>query len=109
MKKINLKFKKLDRRHNGHGYFDYYVTIAQSPHSPNYKALNTADFNRFRDWCNETWGNSCERDTYLYLTNYELMEDYTLNTHWAWHVSEFEKRIYIKGSEEKMWINLKWT
>ena len=94
MKKLNLKFKKLDRRHTGYGYFEYYITIAQWSYTLNQKVLNAVDFNRFRDWCNDTWGNSCERDIYLHLANNAPLEDYTLNAQWAWTVSDYEKRIY---------------
>lgn len=120
MSDIKLKFTKLDRRHKGHGLFKYYVDVVSGSISLGVgsyyqtRITHLINFNEFRKWCFDTWGNSCELETYQTLNSFnrDSLKQVELNPHWAWDVyenrSDRRNRIYIMSDKEKAWMDLKW-
>ena len=86
-----MKIGKLDRRHNGHGIFRYYVRFT------------SAELEKFvdvRNWCWQTWGASCELDTFYHLEN--------PNQKWGWVRDSYNTKIYLGSDAEYQWFLLKW-
>ncbi len=76
-------------------------------------------FNQLRDWCWDTWGQSCDLKDYdriHKLSHYVSLAQYndnthdTLNEHWCWSNEEDhrQKRIYLAGDEERTWLETRW-
>lgn len=124
MSDIKLKFTKLDGRHKGHKVFKYYVEAVSGSFylGPSYyhaKLAQKINFNKLRNWCVDTWGYSCEFETYQELNSYNTLKinkinnlPVEVNPHWAWDVcenrSDSKNRIYIVSDKEKAWLDLKW-
>jgi hypothetical protein len=83
-----FKITKLDRRHNGFGYFT---------HSINYKRGKIASINFWRDqeetfldhriWCWETFGSSCELGMFP--------NHHTISQSWAWDTNQKQLKLYL--------------
>lgn len=85
-----MKIGKLDKRHNGHGKFKYYVNFS----------FNTLQkFVEVRNWCWQTWGPSAELDTLKKISNVAK---------WSWICDQYNTRIYLNGDTEYQWFVLKW-
>lgn len=95
-----MKFKKLDRRMNGHGDFKYGVDFAWSTGSP--------AFDEVRQWCWETFGASTELD----IWHERDRPTDNRNPKWAWDRGQFNKSwrciIYLKDDQEANWFKLRW-
>ncbi|NDG31918.1 hypothetical protein EB118_17820 [bacterium] len=85
-----MKIRKLDRRHNGHGYFKYYVQFSY---------IEPQKFIEHRNWCWQTWGPSCELEFYPTLP---------IKPKWAWVKDQYNIRLYLETDSEYAWYGLKW-
>jgi hypothetical protein len=85
-----MKIRKLDRRHNGHEFFKYYVQFS---------FINPEQFIEHRNWCWQTWGPSCEL---------EFHSKQTIKPKWAWLSDQYSIRIYLESDSEYSWYILKW-
>lgn len=102
--KLRPQFTKLDGRFTGYPDFKYTLEMV-GPYDVK-RHFRIEAFNEMRDWCEDTWGKSIERDDYLLLQNYET--DIQLNPAWCWHNRDFQLKIYLKDKEEKVWAELRW-
>lgn len=114
---INFIFTKMDRRHTGNEYFKYYVKVASKPigkyGTQNYNThAAIIMFNILRNWCIDTWGPSCELNTYMMFAFNNAKNNFShpglINQHWAWNCIDQQKRIYLIGDEELAWVELRW-
>lgn len=87
-----MKTGKLDKRHNGHRDFKYYVQFS---------SLEQQKFVEVRNWCWQTWGPSAELDILRYLQERHDMK-------WAWICDNYNIRLYLKTDTEYQWFVLKW-
>lgn len=85
-----MKLKKIDRRMNGFGDFQYKVGYLR--YHDRYK------FIEIRNWCWEQWGPSCE---------YEFWK-LDINPSWCWIIDRNELRILLASTKEAQWYSLKW-
>jgi hypothetical protein len=110
---LRLHIQKIDKRFAGHQCFQYRVRVTVNGQD---RWVNQVDriiaFNMFRQWCIDSLGMSCERDSYVTLhLALAWMEKSTdlLNQHWAWHWQE-NKTAYFYFTESGMnWVNVKWS
>lgn len=89
---------KLDRRHSGHWHFKYRVEFHRNPGIN--KQLIFCDV---RNWCDDTYGHSCERDIVGNLPDPKPV--------WAWH-SDFDSGrywIFLKDDTELSLFQLKFV
>lgn len=86
-----MKLIRLDKRYAGHDYFTHCV---------NFTRHEKLKFVEVREWCWTNFGASCE------LEHYHL---YTEPKVWAWEVSQYNTRIYLKTDREINWYTLKWS
>lgn len=107
-----LEIKRTDKRHTGHEYFKYLISVKRNTRSwsllPKPHLLRSAmlqEYDELRRWCVETWGMSCDRNHYLDLKASEYQE---LNPHWVWHTEFNELKIYLATEKEATWAKLKW-
>lgn len=89
---------KLDGRHNGNHYFDYYVT----PRNVTPRTINQdiAIFHDWRVWCWETFGPSGERDSTIKMRSQSAQ--------WAWDTEFQHLRLYFKEDAFTL-FKLKWV
>jgi hypothetical protein len=104
-----MKFyvEQLDKRHNGHMYWQYRLRLQTST---DLEKSHHRNFHLLRCWMQEQYGDSCERDLYgniaLACKGYE-----SFNPPWCWHVDRENQNtlyIYIKNREVLSNITLKW-
>lgn len=105
---MGLKVTKLDKRHTGRAWFEYYVSPYVDPWQfPNnnlrqYRQL----FQEWRLWCHETFGPGCERDWLV-----DIAQDFDPPV-WAWCTDErivgTTARLYLKSEVELVTFKLKW-
>lgn len=90
-----LMFKELDKRHSGYGTFAYRVQVTGT------KSNRMVEFDRVRQWCWETFGPSCERDSYKTVNP---------SAPWAWHIEtdHYMPYIYIANTDAESLFKLKW-
>jgi len=88
-----MKIGKLDRRHNGYGYFMYGATFTRSEY---------VKFCEIRDWCWDQWGRSCEKEFWHGIPN--------KNPAWCWINDMSGKRIKLLfgTAKEFEWFILRW-
>ena len=92
-----LNLEKLDGRHSGNYYFKYRVWVHGTD--------RVRDFIQIRNWCWEVWGPSCERDDHILSYNNSTVVN---NPHWAWHVYERSRYIYLIDDQALAFFKLKW-
>ena len=92
-----LKLETLDGRHSGNYYFKYRVWVHGTD--------RVRDFIQIRNWCWEVWGPSCERDDHILSYNNSTVVN---NPHWAWHVYERSRYIYLIDDQALAFFKLKW-
>jgi hypothetical protein len=85
-----MKIQKLDRRHNGHKVFKYFV---------GFSFYTTEKFIEVRNWCWQTWGPSCELE---HANKLEICPK------WAWLSDQYNMRIYLQTDAEYSWFLIKW-
>lgn len=102
---FKCKVTKTDKRHTGREVFGYVCTVRPD------KVLKMSEryalYHEVRDWCIQTWGNSCEREHYLVMHNAGMLD--RLNTHWCWHSEYYDTKLYFKEEKDAMWFKLRWT
>ena len=93
---MHLVWQVLDRRHKGHGTFVRRVQVLGS------STDKVKNFNQLRVWCWETFGPSCERDSYCSAG---------MTSKWAWHIDDdyYSPFIYLSNSETESLFKLKWA
>ena len=102
---MHYEIIKLDGRYAGFDVFKYRVQFVKPPYgSQSLTFWETEIYNNFcnvRNWCLETYGNSCERDM---RANIEAP-----NSQWAWHVNLNTKDLYIylQSDKELSFLQLK--
>lgn len=93
-----MQIKKLDRRMNGYGDFNYGIDLWSD---------NSTKFNEIRTWCWETFGPSCELDIWNDL---DRPTD-TRNEKWAWDRGQYNKSfrcvVYLQSDKELNWFKLR--
>ena len=89
---MKYKITKLDRRHSGHGFYEYYIEpIAR-------KLPDVAeDLKELRNWCWATYGPGAE-------LGWTYKGDI-----WAWDTEYKKKRIYLKSQAELALFTLKFA
>lgn len=102
---VYLKLEKLDGRHKASKSFTHRVMI--SGPAPE----RIPKFIEVREWCQTVWGNSMERELYLYLLKNNELIDPTRPV-WSWHFDgtgwDSHLYIYLKGEEQQVYFKLKW-
>lgn len=96
-----VKVKKLDKRHTGYNLFKYLIDFRG-----NEKSLNLA---KYRSYCWNQFGPGVDVDTYRKWVAKLTPEEkilYSINEAWAWQDHEYVTRLYIKGDEELLIMNL---
>jgi len=94
IEKLEMKVTRLDKRHKGTEYYQYYVTpVGSSTHN------QVKQFHDWRVWCWESWGAGAERD-YAFVAPDAV---------WGWHSEYTERRIYLKSVKELNWFKLRWS
>jgi hypothetical protein len=105
-----IKIVKLDRRYRGYRQFKFLIEFVRRGFLPqNNDRLK--NFLKVREWCQDTWGHTCERDFHIRLsediTKSEI--EYKTNPHWAWHsTNNGVFRIYFKDQQELDMFTLRW-
>ena len=97
-----MKYKKLDGRNLGYGYFKYYVVPLD------FKKNARCYFHEMREWCWNTWGSSKELCEWVLD---EKTTDHTSsckNSHWSWQNDDYYRRIYLRTDEDFMFFKLRW-
>lgn len=102
---FQAKVSKTDKRHTGKEVFGYVCAVQPG------KVLKLSEryalFNEIRDWCIQTWGNSCERDHYLAMYNAGMYD--RINEHWSWHTEYYETKLYFRTDKQANWFKLRWS
>lgn len=107
-----IKITTLDKRYAGHRQFRVVIEFHRMGGiTGGFDRVKT--FLKVRDWCNDMWGHSCERDLHIDLSE-DLRKgevEYQVNPHWSWYwnPSEPNFRIYFKGTEELNMFTMRWT
>ncbi len=99
---MKIVIKKTDKRHTGHGVFDYVADVRVPGLGRRSEAV--LDFIEVRKWCWETFGPSCEREHWLDLQKFKQ----PVNERWCWHTDFGNFKIYIRTEKEANWFRLKW-
>jgi hypothetical protein len=96
---MKYKIVKLDKRHSGHGLFDYLIDFQTSP-VDGYIVLEQRreDFSTVRKWCWESWGPADELDFTKWGTN----------PRWAWKRDLSKANIYFNEAELTAYL-LRWN
>lgn len=81
-----MRAKKIDRRMNGYGEFEYLLE---------FRKVEREDFCKYRAWCWEQWGASCEFEHWGKLN--------IANDSWCWGGTEFHNRIYFRNKSQYSW------
>jgi hypothetical protein len=106
---MHLDATKLDRRFTGYPYFQYRIYARYNGQYPT-QAERLIAFGQMRNWFVQQFGDSCERDVYLYLKRYGILRGDTpepeLNDHWCWPPDLYRPCFYVSDSTMN-WINLK--
>ena len=93
----------LDGRHAGRSQFSYYITSSGRDMS-----ANIVEFQRWRNWAQDTWGHGCERDWAFALGR---SKEFTPPL-WGWVTDEqkvrYQPRLYLKSARELTLFKLKW-
>lgn len=98
-----LDYEALDGRFTGDGIFSHRVSVQSS--LGNF-IDRSAEFQKLRIWCWETFGPSVERDSYIDRF-WRIRE--RLNPYWAWHFSGIRDNSYIYLTEQGFTqFKLKW-
>jgi hypothetical protein len=99
---MTAEVTKLDRRHSGHGVFEYYITSLGRD-----RILNILEFQQWRDWAQDTWGHGIERDW-----AYALRRNNQPTRTWGWLTDDNkvgnQPRLYLRSDEELALFKLKW-
>lgn len=102
-----FKIINSDRRYSGFEQFKFIVSVRiRRSGSRQELAQSIRDYNEKRDWCIETWGNSCELPDWLAL--YSNCPEYSVNQHWSWQTEHGLTRIYLRTDKEANWFKLKY-
>ena len=104
----------LDKRHKNSELWKYRLKFNTSTSSRN---LHFVAFHKFRVWCIEIYGASCERDMYEKTAvgfAYDALDgDYPMafNPTWCWHLDQFNNGLYIylRSEKELSFAQLKWN
>lgn len=104
MGKLRTHFTKLDGRYTGYPVFKYSMEILGPYDVKRFERIEM--FNEMRDWCEETWGKSIERDDYLLLIDFPTKMQ--LNPAWCWHNRDYQLKIFLRDKEERTWAELRW-
>lgn len=101
---MTIRIRKTDRRFHGHEHFRYVIDIP-GLRRPQRIML----FNQIRSWCADTWGLTCEKDTYLDLIDSKINE--TIDYKWVWHHEGFslDFKIFLASEKELNWFKLRWS
>jgi hypothetical protein len=95
-----ITFKKIDRRYNGGTIYQYMISVNGSHNL--IEEIKT--FNEIREWCEVTWGRSCElHDAWAW----GVPHDYPIWT-WANDSKDSKRAIYLKTDKEYMLAKLRW-
>lgn len=86
-----MKIKKLDRRMNGFGKFEYKVEYSR--YNEHRKFVDA------RNWCWDQWGPSCELEFW----------NSNINPAWCWIVDNRQIKILLASTKETQWFSLKWS
>lgn len=84
-----MKIKKLDKRHNGHEWFQY---------ATEYRHSEVKEFVDHRAWAWATFGPSCE------IAFWEKAGK--IGDRWAWVSDEWNTRIYLQSDAELNWFKI---
>lgn len=71
--------KLLDRRYTGSHYFKYRIAL-NGPTEPGDFYSKLELWKDIRDWCDDTWGHSCEVNIHAIMMN----RGRPTNAKWAW-------------------------
>ena len=88
---MDYKVTKLDRRHNGHTWYKYYITPNIYEYQESRQLLTD-----LRNWCWVTYGPSSE------------LGWNKPGSLWAWDTEHGNKRIYLKSDAEMTLFKLKY-
>jgi hypothetical protein len=88
---MTYKITKLDRRHNGHSWYKYYITPSTFDYQESRQLLTD-----LRNWCWTTYGPSSE------------LGWNKAGSIWAWDTEHGNKRIYLKSDAEMTLFKLKY-
>ena len=100
MQMAKYRIRELDYRFNYHKIFRFMVDWK--------KILNVSGvipFHYARKWCNETWGFGTDVDTHIVA----LKAGEQVNPHWAYCAQYDQYRIYLTGTQELSWFQLRWS
>ena len=100
MQMAKYRIRELDYRFNYHKTFRFMVDWK--------KILNVSGvipFHNARKWCNETWGFGTDVDTHIVAIN----AGEQVNPHWAYCAQYDQYRIYLTGTQELSWFQLRWS
>lgn len=101
---IRPHISKTDRRYTGWRVFKFVVTFNEE----RFKILNQREkfllFQEVRSWCQQTWGESTEKE--LYLRYHETLE---MNKHWSWEVDGYQLRLFLVDDRDRDWFLLRWS
>jgi hypothetical protein len=105
-----LDVTKLDRRFTGYPYFQYRIYARYNGQYPT-QAERLIAFGQMRKWFVQQFGDSCERDVYLFLkrdiwNRHRDTPEPELNDSWCWHPDLYRPGFYVSDSTMN-WINLK--
>ena len=100
---MSFDITTLDRRHSGRLYFSYYINSSGRDLSK-----NIVEFQKWREWAQESWGNGCDRDW-----AHTLKHAGNPNYKWGWTTDENkvrnQPRLYLRSDEELTLFKLKWA
>jgi hypothetical protein len=107
---MHLDVTKLDGRFTGYPYFRHRI-YARYNGQRHTQAERLIAFGQMRKWFVQQFGDSCERDVYLYLkrdtwNRHRDTPEPELNDSWCWHPDLYLPCFYVADSTMN-WINLK--
>lgn len=100
---MNFKVNKLDRRHNGHGFWKYHITMKYS--TTRREAKN--NFFQMRDWAWATWGSS--KELLEWIEDRDYVNALCQNEHWSWQSDYYHVRLYLRTDKELSLFLLRWS
>jgi hypothetical protein len=103
---MTAEVTKLDRRHSGIEFFEYFITSRGRDRIP-----NILEFQQWRDWAQDTWGHGIERD-WCYALRREISRGDQPARIWGWLTDDNkvgnQPRLYLRSDEELALFKLKW-
>lgn len=107
---MTLKIKKLDKRNNGYGMFEYYVNPRHPPTMNATMNVGRRDdmYHEVRQWCWETWGPSKELGEWANVYAMNRTDSPCQNEFWCWQNDSYARRIFLRTEKELILMKLRW-